>query len=85
MLFYTLWFTLAASPLLSALHFSTDLLQIFLAFSLLVAVLDVPGHRWRLGLMLLIAVVVGLRVAAPWRWAPRWPPEPWWSAACAPL
>ena len=36
-LFYTLLLTLAAAPLLAALRFSTDLLQVFLAFSLLAA------------------------------------------------
>ena len=62
-LFYTLLGTLAASPLLTVLGFSTDLLQIFLAFSLLVALLGVPGQRWRVLLMLLAAVSVGMRVA----------------------
>ena len=62
-LFYTLLFTLAASPLLAALHFGTDLLQIFLAFSLFVALTDVPDQRWRLLLLLAAAVIVGLRLA----------------------
>jgi hypothetical protein len=62
-LFYTLLLTLGAGPLLRALHFSGDLLQIFLAFSLLVALLDVPGRRWRTVVMLLAAVALGLRVA----------------------
>jgi len=62
-LFYTLLLTLGAAPLLAALHFRADLLQIFLAFSLLVAVLDVSGDRWRMVLIVLASVVVGLRVA----------------------
>ena len=61
-LFYTLLVTLAASPVLTALRFSTNLLQIFLAFSLLVALGDTRG-RGRGLLMLLAAVVVGVRVA----------------------
>jgi hypothetical protein len=69
-LFYTLLFTLGTAPLLAALHFTTDLLQILLAFSLLAALLGVPGHRWRIFLMLLAAVVVGLRAAPSWAIAP---------------
>src|SRR5262245_29412624 len=62
-LFYTLLVTLGASPLLTALRLSTDLLQIFLAFSLLAALLGVPSRRHRTLLMLLAAAVAGLRVA----------------------
>jgi len=62
-LFYTLLLTLGAAPLLAALRFSTDLLQILLVFSLLAALLGVPGQRWRLFLMLLAAVAVGVRAA----------------------
>jgi hypothetical protein len=62
-LFYTLLLTLAVAPLLTALRFDADLLQIFLAFNLLVALLDVPEQRWRVLLMLLAAVSVGLSVA----------------------
>jgi Ion channel len=62
-LFYTLLFTLGAAPLLTALRFDADLLQIFLAFNLLVALLDVPGQGWRVLLMLLAAVSMGLRLA----------------------
>ena len=62
-LFYTLLVTLGAAPLLTALHFDADLLQIFLAFNLLVALLGVPGQGWRALLMLLAAVSVGLRLA----------------------
>jgi Ion channel len=62
-LFYALLLTLGAAPLLTALGFDADLLQIFLAFSLLVALLGVPGHRRRMLLLMLAAVVLGLRVA----------------------
>jgi hypothetical protein len=61
-LFYTLLFTLAAAPLLNALRFHADLLQIFLSFNLLIALLGVPGQRWRMLLILFAAVCVGLRV-----------------------
>lgn len=63
-LFYTLLLTLAAAPLLTALHFSADLLQIFLAFNLLIALLGVPGGRGRAILLILAAVAAGL-MAAP--------------------
>jgi hypothetical protein len=62
-LFYTLLLTLGAAPLLAAFHFNADLLQIFLAFSLLIALLDVPRPGRRTLLLLLAAVVVGLRAA----------------------
>ena len=62
-LFYTLLVTLGAGPLLIALGFDADLLQIFLAINLLVALLDVPGRGWRVLLLLVAAVSVGLRVA----------------------
>ena len=61
-LFYTLLVTLAASPVLTALRFRADLLQIFLAFSLLVALADPRDHGRGL-VLLVLAVVVGLRVA----------------------
>ena len=62
-LFYTLLATLGAAPLLAALHFSTDLLQILLVFSLLAALLGVPGQRWRGLLMVVAAIALGLRAA----------------------
>jgi hypothetical protein len=62
-LFYTLLATLAAGPLLTALHFSSDLLQIFVAFNVLVALSGVTAAGRRLRLLLLAAVVIGLRVA----------------------
>src|SRR5262245_48760784 len=61
LLFYTLLFTLAAAPLLTALHFSGDLLQVLLAFNLLVAVLGVTGHISRTLLILVAAVAIALR------------------------
>jgi hypothetical protein len=60
-LFYSLLLTLALAPLLTALHFSANFLQIFLAFNLLVAVLGVRGGRWRTILVPLAAVAIGLR------------------------
>jgi hypothetical protein len=62
-LFYTLLVTLGAAPTLAALHFSTDLLQILLVFSLLAALLGVPAQRWRGLLMVVAAIAVGLRAA----------------------
>src|SRR5262245_19853568 len=61
-LFYTLLATLAAGPLLTALHFSVDFLQIFVAFNVLIALSGVASAGWRLRLLLLAAVVIGLRV-----------------------
>ena len=69
-LFYTLLLTLGAAPLLAALHFTTNFLQILLAFSLLAALLGVPGHRWRIFLMLLAAVALALHAAPSWAIAP---------------
>src|SRR5215470_11759766 len=62
-LFYSLLFTLAIAPLLTAFGFSGDLLQIFLAFNLLIALLGVAGRRWRTLLVLVVAIAVGLRAA----------------------
>lgn len=62
-LFYALLVTLGAAPLLAALHFSTDLLQILLVFSLLAALLGVPGPRRRGVLTAIAAIAVGLRAA----------------------
>jgi hypothetical protein len=62
-LFYTLLVTLGAAPLLAALEFSTNLLQILLAFSLLAALLGVPDRRWRGILMVVAAIALGLRAA----------------------
>ncbi|HEU5195856.1 MAG TPA: ion channel [Methylomirabilota bacterium] len=64
-LFYTLLLTLAAAPLLHALRFDADVLRIFLVFSLLVALLGVPDHRWRLVFFLVVAVVLGLLLVPP--------------------
>jgi voltage-gated potassium channel len=62
-LFYTLLVTLGAAPVLAALHFSTNGLQILLVLSLLTALLGVPHQRWRALLMVLAAVAVGLRAS----------------------
>src|SRR5262245_54120271 len=63
LLFYTLILTLVAAPLLTALDLRGDLLQLFLAFNLLVAVLGVPGRTLRTLLILLAAAALALRVA----------------------
>lgn len=63
MLFYTLLLTLCAAPLLTALGFDADLLQIFAALSILIAVFDVPRQGWRALLMIIAAIAIGLRVA----------------------
>jgi hypothetical protein len=62
-LFYTLLVTLGAAPLLAALHFSTNLLQILLVLSLLAALLGVPGQTWRGLLMVVAAIALGLWAA----------------------
>ena len=62
-LFYTLLVTLGAAPLLAALHFSTNGLQILLTFSLLTAVVGVPDQRGRTLLMVMVAIAVALRAA----------------------
>ena len=62
-LFYTLLFTLAAAPLLTALGFSADVLQILVGFNLLIALLGVSGRRWRTVLILVAAVAMALRAA----------------------
>ena len=62
-LFYTLLLTLGTAPLLAALGFSTNGLQILLAFSLIAAVLGVQGQRWRTLLMLVAAIAVGAYAA----------------------
>ena len=62
-LFYVLLGTLAAAPFLNALRIGTDLLEMLLAFSLLVALLDVQRARWRVVLIAAVAVAIALRVA----------------------
>jgi hypothetical protein len=63
LLFYTLIVTLGIAPLLTALRFGGDLLQLLLALNLLVALLGVPGHALRTLLILLAAAAVALRAA----------------------
>jgi Ion channel len=63
--FYALLLTLGAAPLFAALHVGADLLQFFLAFSLLAALFGVPGRRLRTVLMLLAAVAMAFRAAPP--------------------
>jgi hypothetical protein len=63
-LFYALLLTLGA-PLFAALHVSANALQFFLAFTLLVALLGVPGGGFRTALMVLAAVALAVRAAPP--------------------
>ena len=64
-LFYALLLTLGAAPLLTALHYSGNVLQFFLAFSLLAALFGVPGRRVRTALMALAAIAMAVRAAPP--------------------
>jgi hypothetical protein len=64
-LFYALLLTLGAAPLLAALHVDVNVLQFFLAFSLLAALFGVPGRRLRTVLLLLAAVAMAVRAAPP--------------------
>jgi hypothetical protein len=65
-LFYSLLATLAAGPLLDALGFDADLLEVFLAANLLAAVLPtLSEHRGWLLLSLLV-VAVSTRYGAEW-------------------
>jgi hypothetical protein len=64
-LFYALLLTLGAAPLLAALPATANLLQFFLAFSLLAALFGVPGRRLRTVLMVLAALTMALRAAPP--------------------
>jgi hypothetical protein len=63
LLFYTLIFTLGAGPLLTALHSSGDLLQLLLAFNLLIALLGITSHVWRNALFIVAAAAIALRAA----------------------
>lgn len=63
--FYALLLTLGAAPLFAALHVNANVLQFFLAFSLLAALFGVPGRRLRTVLMLLAALAMALRAAPP--------------------
>ena len=64
-LFYVLLVTLGAAPVFAALHVSTNVLQFFLAFSLLAALFGIPGKRLRTVLMLLAALAMAVRAAPP--------------------
>ena len=64
-LFYVLMGTIGAMPLSTALGFGADLLQILLALSLLLSVLEVSDRRWRTALVIVAAVVFGVRAAPP--------------------
>jgi hypothetical protein len=64
-LFYAILLTLGAAPVFAALHVSANVLQFFLAFSLLAALFGVPGRRLRAVLIVLAAVAMALRAAPP--------------------
>jgi hypothetical protein len=65
-LFYSLLFTLGASPLLAALHVDDSVLQFFLALNLLAAVFGVGGRRTSRLLLLTLGVALAARLAATW-------------------
>ena len=58
-LFYSLLFTFAAGPLLDALGFDANLLELCLAVNLLAAVLPIGGRRTRLLFLTIVAAVLG--------------------------
>jgi hypothetical protein len=65
-LFYSLMLTLAASPMLAALHLDGSLLQLFLGVNLLAAVLGMGDRRPSGFFLLLLGAVLMVRLAALW-------------------
>jgi hypothetical protein len=65
-LFYTLLFTMAAAPLLTALGQSGSLIELLLAVSLLAAVVPVASARDRLIMLALVLAVWAARLATAW-------------------
>ncbi len=65
-LFYSLLFTLAVGPLCSALGFRANLLELFLAINLLVAVLPIGRRRTRLLFLTIVVAVLAMRGGASW-------------------
>ena len=65
-LFYSLLFTLAVGPLCSALGFHANLLELFLAINLLVAVLPIGRRRTRLLFLIIVVAVLAMRGGASW-------------------
>lgn len=63
-LFYSLLLTLAAAPLLAALHLDDRLLQLFLALNLLAAALGVGDRRPSSFFLLLVGAALMVRLAA---------------------
>src|SRR5690348_14744779 len=55
-LFYSVVFTIACGPLIHLLHLKMHLIQVFLAFNLLAAVVPINNKRGRLSLF---AMIVG--------------------------
>ena len=65
-LFYSLLLTMAAAPLLSALHLSSNFLELFLALNLTAAVSGFEvGRKWNLVLVFMV-VVVTIVVVGRW-------------------
>ena len=65
-LFYSLLLTLVVGPLCSALGFRANLLELFLAINLLVAVLPIGARRTRLLFLTMVVAVMALRGGAAW-------------------
>jgi hypothetical protein len=65
-LFYFLLLTFAVSPLLSLLGFSTNLIEWFLSFTLIAAVVPFGGHRTRRVLIVVAVLLLALKVLASW-------------------
>src|SRR5215510_7572222 len=65
-LFYSLLLTLAVVPLRRALGFSTSLLELFLAISLLAAVIPIRGRKTRRVLLPFLVVVFVGQVGTSW-------------------
>jgi voltage-gated potassium channel Kch len=65
-LFYTLLLTMAAAPILAALEFSGDLIELLLAANLLAAVLPVSAGKSRLALLTMMTLVWLARAATAW-------------------
>ena len=65
-LFYTLLLTLVAIPLIAALELSGALIEVFLAASLLAAVMPVSTTKGRRSLLVIVTIVWLARLATAW-------------------
>src|SRR5262245_26783459 len=63
-LFYSLLLTFAAAPLLSLLGFSTNLIELFLSFNLIAAVIPFGVGRTRRALLVVVAVILLVKLVA---------------------